>query len=596
MTLRIEDYALIGDCQTAALVGLNGSIDWLCWPRFDSEALFAALLGEKENGCWVISPVDEKYRVSRRYRGDTLILETRFETDSGTVTLIDFMSPRGKGSSVMRRVCCQRGCVRMRMQLILRFGYGASVPWVSRIDAQTLRAVAGPDMVVVRGDVEMKGEGLSTASEFELQQGQSASFSLTYQLSHLPPPEPPDVDSSLRDTEAFWREWIQQSTARDHWAGPVLRSLITLRALIYAPTGGIVAAPTTSLPEKLGGTRNWDYRFCWLRDATWTLLALMNGGFYHEAEAWRSWLVRAIAGSAAQMQIMYGLAGERRLTEWIVPWLSGYQGAAPVRVGNAAHAQLQLDVFGEVMDALYHARRGGLGDMEASWAVQRELLGHLEKIWREPDSGMWEMRGPPRHFTYSKVMAWVAFDRAVKSARQFHLEGPVEHWDMLRKLIHADVCEHGYDAKLDSYVQSYGSSQLDASLLLLPAVGFIRPNDPRFVGTVAAIERGLLKNGFVMRYDTAQAEDGLPPGEGAFLACSFWLVDAYMMLGRKDDAHELFDELLAVRNDVGLLAEEYDPVARRLTGNFPQAFSHVALVGSAFNLFHTDKPAEQRSG
>ena len=595
MALPIEDYALIGDCETAALVGRNGSIDWLCWPRFDSEACFAALLGEEENGCWRICPAESRYQVSRRYREGTLILETRFETATGAVVVIDFMPPRGKASDIIRRLHCERGRVQMSMKLSLRFGYGAVVPWVSRIDAQAIKAIAGPDMVVVHGDVPMHGKNLSTVSDFEMQEGESVSFSLTYQVSHLPPPEPPEVESSLRETEIFWRDWVQQCTARNAWAEPVLRSLITLRALIYAPTGGIVAAPTTSLPEKLGGTRNWDYRYCWLRDATWTLLALMNGGFFKEADAWRLWLVRAIAGSAIQMQIMYGLAGERRLTEWEVPWLSGYQGAAPVRIGNAAHAQLQLDVFGEVMDVLYQARRGGLGDMQSSWAMQRELLAHLEKVWREPDAGLWEIRGPAQHFTYSKVMAWVAFDRGVKCAQQFQLEGPVAHWAAQRKLIYDEVCGHGFDSGLNSFVQAYGSKQLDASLLLLPAVGFIQANDPRFIGTVAAIEQRLLKDGFLMRYDTAQTKDGLPPGEGAFLACSFWLVDAYAMLGRKAEACGLFDRLLALRNDVGLLAEEYDPAARRFTGNFPQAFSHVALVDSAHNLFHSDKPVEQRS-
>ena len=600
MAGRIEDYALIGDGETAALVARDGSIDWLCWPRFDSDALFAALLGDHSNGRWIIQPVGHPTRVTRAYRGDTLILETRFETSTGVALLVDFMPPRGKASDVIRIVRCERGHVRMCMKLVLRFGYGTVVPWVSRLDERTIKAVAGPDMVVVRGDAEMRGEALSTVSDFELRAGQSTSFSLTYQPSHLPPIEPPDVERSLQGTEAFWSEWIAQSTVRNHWAEPARRSLITLRALIYRPTGGIVAAPTTSLPEKMGGARNWDYRYCWLRDATLTLLALMNGGFFREAEEWRRWLVRAIAGSADQMQIMYGLAGERRLTEFEVPWLAGYERSAPVRVGNAAHAQLQLDVFGEVMDALYQARKGGLGetdpgDMAASWAMQCQLLGYLEKVWSEPDSGMWEVRGPPQHFTYSKVMAWVAFDRGVKSARQFGLEGPVERWVALRDRIHREVCERGYDPALGSFVQAYGSKQLDANLLLLSSVGFIEPGDPRFAGTVASIERRLLRDGFVLRYDTTETEDGLPPGEGAFLACSFWLVDAYVTLGRKEEAQALFERLLALRNDVGLLAEEYDPREKRLTGNFPQAFSHVALLDSAYNLFHAQKPAEQRS-
>lgn len=594
MPSSIEDYALIGDCETAALVSIAGSIDWLCWPRFDSDALFAALLGDENNGCWSLRP-EGRYSASREYRGDTLILDTRFETDSGCVLLTDFMPPRGKASDIIRIVRCEKGSVRMKMRLVLRFGYGALVPWVSRIDEHTIQAVAGPDMAIVHGDVEMKGEALSTISEFELQAGESVSFSLTYLPSHLPSPEPPDPGPSLRDTEVFWTEWIRHCAAKNHWGEPVRRSLITLRALIYAPTGGIVAAPTTSLPEQIGGTRNWDYRYCWLRDATWTLLALMNGGFFDEAKAWREWLVRAVAGSATQIQIMYGIAGERRLTEFEVPWLSGFESSRPVRIGNAAHAQLQLDVFGEVMDALYQARRGGLGGMEASWSLQCQLLNHLEGIWMEPDQGMWETRSPPQHFTYSKVMAWVAFDRGVKSAREFDLEGPVDHWEEICERIHRDVCSKAFDARQNTFVQSYGSQLLDANLLLLASVGFVEAKDPRFVGTVAAIERHLMHDGFVRRYDTGKTKDGLPAGEGAFLACSFWLVDAYLMLGRRGEAQELFDRLLTVRNDVGLLAEEYDPIARRQLGNFPQAFSHVALLASAYNLYHAEKPAQQRS-
>jgi GH15 family glucan-1,4-alpha-glucosidase len=596
MPLAIEDYALIGDCESAALVGRNGSIDWLCWPRFDSDAVFAALLGSEQNGRWLLAPRDaDRYRITRRYRPNTLILETRFESDAGTVVLIDFMTPRDKASDIIRVAQCERGCVAMRMELILRFGYGSVVPWVSRVDQHTIQAVAGPDMVLLRSDVEMHGEDLSTVSEFKLQQGESMSFSLTYQLSHLPLPSSPEVATSLQETEAFWREWIEPCLARGNCPEPVVRSLILLRSLIYAPTGGIVASPTTSLPEQLGGERNWDYRFCWLRDATLTLLALMNAGFYEEASAWRAWLVRAIAGSATQMQILYGVSGERRLTEWEVPWLPGYQGAKPVRIGNAAHAQLQLDVFGEVMDALYQARRGGVDGDGVSWALQCKLLSHLAQIWREPDSGLWEMRGPQQHFTYSKVMTWVAFDRGVKSIEQFGVEGPVEQWRALRQCIYDDVCQHGYDTELNSFVQAYGSRQLDASLLLLAPVGFVAASDSRYVGTVAAIERRLLKGGFVLRYDTATTMDGLPPGEGAFIACSFWLVDAYAVMGRMDDAKRLFERLCGLCNDVGLLAEEYDPSTGRLTGNFPQAFSHIALIGSAHNLFHQDKPVEQRS-
>jgi GH15 family glucan-1,4-alpha-glucosidase len=595
MPLDIGDYALIGDCETAALVGRDGSIDWLCWPRFDSDACFAALLGGPDNGRWRIAPRAATTTISRRYRGGTLILETRFETATGVITLIDFMLPRSDTSDLVRLVQCERGRVNVHMELVLRFGYGAVVPWVSRLDDRTLRAIAGPDMVVVHGDVEMHGEDLHTVADFRLRAGESVSFSLTYRASHLPPPEPTDARRGLEETERFWRDWVARTTEQGRWSEAVTRSLITLRALIYAPTGGIVAAPTTSLPECLGGTRNWDYRYCWLRDATMSLLSLMNAGFHEEAEAWRDWLVRAAAGSPWQLQIMYGLAGERRLAEWEVDWLPGYAGSKPVRIGNAAHAQLQLDVYGEVMDALYQSRRGGIVGNEAAWALQKSMLVHLERIWREPDAGIWEMRGPPRHFTHSKVMAWLAYDRAIAMNEEFGLEGPHEHWREVRAAIRADVCRHGYDARLGHFVQSYGSTQLDASLLLLAEVGFIDANDPRFVRTVEAIERRLMRDGLVLRYDTALSEDALPPGEGAFLACSFWLVDAYALLGRHEDAERLFTHLLSLRNDVGLLAEEYDPVRRCLLGNFPQAFSHVALVDSAHNLFRSRKPAEQRA-
>jgi len=593
LPLAIHDYALIGDCETAALVGRDGSIDWLCWPRFDSDACFAALLGNPNNGHWLICPEEQPRTVSRCYRADTLILETRFDTSTGTATVVDFMPPRSGASHLVRQVRCERGQVCMRMQLILRFGYGAIVPWVSRIDQRTLRAIAGPDMVVVHADVAMRGEDLRTVSRFELREGETAAFSLTYGPSHLPPPAPPDVVTAMSSTETFWRHWVGRCTGSR--TEPVTRSLITLRALIYAPTGGIVAAPTTSLPENEGGTRNWDYRFCWLRDATMTLLSLMNAGYYAEAEAWRDWLVRAAAGSPWQMQIMYGLAGERRLSEWEVNWLRGYHGSAPVRIGNAAYAQLQLDVYGEVMDALYQAHRGGVVGNEASWGLQKALLSHLEKVWREPDSGMWEIRGPPRHFTYSKVMAWLAFDRAIAMAREFNLAGPILRWQELRAEIYDQVCTHGFDPALGSFVQSYGSRELDASLLLLPVVGFIDGRDQRFMGTVAAIEQRLLRHGFLLRYDARSPTDGLPPGEGAFLACSFWLVDAYVLLGRLDEAHRLFDRLLGLRNDVGLLAEEFDPVNDRMLGNFPQAFSHVALINSTHNLFQALKPVQQRS-
>ena len=595
MPLDIGDYALIGDCETAALVGRDGSIDWLCWPRFDSDACFAALLGGPGNGRWRIAPRATARTITRRYREDTLILETRFETDAGVMTLVDFMTPRSDTSDVVRIVRCERGRVDVHMELVLRFGYGAIVPWVSRIDDRTLRAIAGPDMVVVHGDVEMHGADLHTVADFRLQAGESASFSLSYCASHLPPPEPKDAMAGLGETEHYWRDWVVRTTDHGPWSEAVTRSLITLRALIYAPTGGIVAAPTTSLPECLGGPRNWDYRYCWLRDATMSLLSLMNAGFHEEAEAWRDWLVRAAAGSPWQLQIMYGLAGERRLAEWEVEWLPGYAGSKPVRVGNAAHAQLQLDVYGEVMDALYQSRRGGIVGNEAAWALQKAMLTHLERIWREPDAGIWEMRGPPRHFTHSKVMAWLAYDRGIAMVEEFGLEGPHERWREVRAAIRADVCRHGCDARVGHFVQSYGSTHLDASLLLLAEVGFVDAADPRFVRTVEAIERRLMHDGLVLRYDTAIADDALPPGEGAFLACSFWLADAYAMLGRYDDAERLFTHLLSLRNDVGLLAEEYDPVGRCLLGNFPQAFSHVALVDSAHNLFRRRKPAVERA-
>jgi GH15 family glucan-1,4-alpha-glucosidase len=595
MPLRIEDYALIGDCETAALVGRDGSIDWLCWPRFDSGACFAALLGGPEHGRWLVAPRDPVAVTGRRYRPGTLVLETDFETAEGAVTLIDFMPLRGEASDIVRLVVGRRGRVAMRTELVMRFEYGSIVPWVTRAEDRSLRAVAGPDMLALWTTVPVHGEDMHTVGDFVVTEGARVPFTLARSPSHLPPPPPIDPEAALADTEAFWRAWSDRCEPAGEWSEAVRRSLVTLKALTYRPTGGIVAAATTSLPERLGGARNWDYRFCWVRDATLTLLALMNAGYYDEARAWRDWLLRAVAGSPAQMQIMYGIAGERRLTEREVPWLPGYEGSRPVRIGNAAHGQLQLDVYGEVMDALHQARRDGLAAGAADWTLQRALLKHLGAVWREPDEGIWEVRGPRQHFTYSKVMAWVAFDRAVRDAEAFALEGPVEDWRRLRDEIHEDVCRHGYDPGLDAFVQAYGSRRLDASLLLLPVVGFLPPEDPRVRGTVAAIERHLVADGLVRRYDTAATDDGLPPGEGAFLACSFWLVDAYVLQGRTAEARRLFERLLALRNDVGLLAEEYDPRAGRLVGNFPQAFSHLALVETAYNLTRTDKPAEQRA-
>jgi GH15 family glucan-1,4-alpha-glucosidase len=593
---RIEDYGLIGDCETAALLGKDGSIDWLCWPRFDSDACFAALLGDTRNGRWRIAPAQANPRITRRYRPNTLILETTFATAEGEAVLIDFMPLRGQGSHLVRLVVGKRGTVAMASELIIRFDYGASIPWVKQTDAGDLRAISGPDMLVLRTPVKLQGKDLTTVGDFTVAAGQCIPFVLTYVASHLPLPEPLDPQDALRQTQKFWEDWASAHESTGPYSDASCRSLITLKALTYAPTGGIVAAPTTSLPEQIGGPRNWDYRFCWLRDATLTLLAFMNGGYYDEARSWRDWLMRAAAGSPSQIQIMYGLAGEKRLAEWEVPWLSGYAGSKPVRIGNAASGQLQIDVFGEVLDALHQARVGGLQSLAEAWDFQRVLLSHLEEIWCLPDEGIWEVRGGPQHFTHSKVMAWVAFDRTIKSAEAFDLEGPVDHWRQLRAEIHAEVCEKGFDPTVGAFVQAYGSKHLDAGALLIPAVGFLPPEDARVQSTIAAIERRLVRNGFVLRYDTAATQDGLPPGEGAFLACSFWLADAYVLLGRDEDARKLFERLLSLRNDLGLLSEEYDPAAKRLLGNFPQAFSHIALVNTAHNLEREKKPCEQRSG
>ena len=602
MSSRIEDYALIGDCETAALVSKDGSIDWLCWPRFDSGACFAALLGDANNGRWRIAPAaaGADARLKRHYRHNTLILETEFTTADGTgaVALIDFMPLRGgrAWSQLVRLVVGKRGTVPMRMELIVRFGYGGWVPWVTRSETGELLAIAGPDMLVLRTPVELRGEGLTTVGDFAVSAGQRVPFALTYVPSHLPLPEPVDANEALRSTEEFWQSWASSCRSPEQHAEIVTRSLITLKALTYAPTGGIVAAPTTSLPEQLGGPRNWDYRFCWLRDATLTLLALMNTGYYDEARAFRGWLLRAAAGSPADIQIMYGVAGERWLAEREVPWLGGYENSKPVRIGNAAADQLQLDVFGEVMDAAHHAHLGGLQHLAAAWAFQRALLAHLETVWRSPDEGIWEVRGGRQHFTYSKVMAWVAFDRGIKAVEGFGLDGPVDRWRRIRAEIHEEVCRRAFNTDLRSFAQAYDSDLLDASALLIPQVGFLRPDDRRVHGTVEAIERKLLRDGFVLRYDTAATADGLSPGEGAFLPCSFWLADAYVLIGRAADAQAMFDRLLGLCNDVGLLAEEYDTVAHRLVGNFPQAFSHIALVNTAHNIVHATKPCEQRSG
>jgi GH15 family glucan-1,4-alpha-glucosidase len=593
MPLRIEDYALIGDCQTAALVGRDGSMDWLCFPRFDSGACFAALLGTPEHGRWLLAPGAEVRAVRRRYRPGTLVLETEYEVEGGAVTVVDCMPPRTHVPDVLRVVVGTRGRVPMRMQLVIRLDYGSIVPWVRRMDGG-IRAIAGPDTILLRTPVPLHGENLTTVAEFSVAEGQRIPFELTWHPSHEPMPAALDAEAAMSHTEAWWTEWSSRCTYRGPWRDAVVRSLVTLKAMTYAPTGGIVAAATTSLPEQLGGVRNWDYRFCWIRDATFTLYALMMGGYVEEARAWREWLLRAVAGAPPQIQIMYGLAGERRLTELELPWLPGYEGAGPVRIGNAAYGQRQLDIFGEVMDALHVARREGLPPDENAWRVQRELLRYLGTIWAEPDEGIWEVRGPRRHFTHSKMMAWVALDRAVKGIEQLGLDGPAAPWRELRDTIHAQVCRLGFDPGRNTFVQYYGGRELDASLLMMPLVGFLPPSDPRVRGTVEAIERELLRDGFVLRYPTTPEVDGLPPGEGAFLACTFWLADNYALLGRRADARQCFERLLALRNDVGLLSEQYDPEAKRLTGNFPQAFSHVSLINTACNLGAAPGPADVR--
>jgi GH15 family glucan-1,4-alpha-glucosidase len=594
MSTRIEDYALIGDCRSAALVSRDGSIDWLCWPRFDSEACFAALLGTRDHGRWLVAPRDQA-RATRHYRPNTLILETCFETSEGAAVVVDFMPFHGEHSEIVRLVHGTRGKLRMHTELILRFGYGACVPWVTRLESGVLRAIAGPDMVLLRTPVHLKGKNLTTVGEFTVSRGETIPLVMTYAHSHRAVPAAHDATTALDETEKFWKEWTAKCRPAGEWSDAVRRSVITLKALTYAPTGGIVAAPTTSLPELIGGQRNWDYRFCWLRDATLTLLGAMHAGYYEEAEAWREWLLRAVAGSPEQLQIMYGIAGERRLTEWIADWLPGYEGSAPVRIGNAAHTQLQLDMFGEIMDVHHQARRGGLTTNDSGWDAQIKFLEHLERIWRKPDHGIWEMRGPPQHFVYSKAMAWVAFDRTIKSAENFGLEGPCDRWRKLRDEICADVLAHGYNKKLGTFVQAYGSEQLDASLLLLPCVGFLPTSDPRVTETIAAIEQRLMHDGLVLRYSTEDVEDALPPGEGAFLACSFWLVDVYILQERFEEAENLFRRLVGLSNELGLLSEEYDPRSKRLVGNFPQAFSHVALVNSAYNLTRARKPVHQRA-
>ena len=595
--MRIEDYALIGDTHTAALVGRDGSIDWLCLPRFDSGACFASLLGDQRHGRWLLSPTAEVGQTRRHYRPATLILETEFETDEGAVRLVDFMPPRENSPCVVRVVEGLRGQVRMRMELVIRFDYGSIVPWVRNLKG-VLYAVGGPDSLYLHTPVETRGEQFTTVADFSVSAGQRVPFVLIWHPSHEPAPQPVDPERVLEETAAWWRDWSSHCTYKGEWHDQVLRSLITLKALTYAPTGGIVAAPTTSLPEALGGVRNWDYRHCWLRDATFTLYSLMAAGYRDEASAWRDWLLRAAAGDPMQLQIMYGPAGERRLTEIQLAHLPGYEGSAPVRIGNAAVHQFQLDVYGEVIDTLYQARRVGIEADDSSWALQQHLLECLESRWQHPDEGIWEVRGPRRHFTHSKVMAWVAADRVVKGIETFGLQGDVDRWRRLRDRIHAEVCEKGYAPDRRAFTQYYGSKELDASLLMIPLVGFLPADDGRVRATVEAIERELCHNGFVLRYQTDEAGrvDGLPPGEGVFLPCTFWLADNYWLLGRHQEARRLFERLLALCNDVGLLSEEYDPQTKRLLGNFPQAFSHVSLINTARNLSTPAGPAVHRQG
>jgi GH15 family glucan-1,4-alpha-glucosidase len=595
---RIEDYALLGDLQTAALVGRSGSVDWLCFPRFDSSSCFSALLGGSEHGRWLIAPLDGGPATERRYRDHTLILESEWQTNAGRVRVIDFMPPRDESPDIIRIVEGLEGTVTMRTELVIRLDYGSLVPWITRWDVRTLVAVGGPDGLLLRSPIQLEPEGWMHTAEFNVRAGDRIPFVLTWFPSHEEKPRPVDAEQELVDTESYWRTWMKDCKYEGDYGDAVYRSVITLKALTYQPTGGIVAAPTTSLPERIGGERNWDYRYCWLRDATFSLYALLNAGFVAEARAWRDWLLRSVAGDPANVQILYGIGGQRRVPEQVLPWLPGYAGSLPVRIGNAAHEQFQLDVYGEVMDVLHQARVHGLDPDDHAWSLQRTLLDFLEGAWDRPDEGIWEVRGPRRHFTHSKVLAWVAFDRAVQAFERWQLPGTVERWRRLRQDIHEEVCREGFNAELNSFTQSYGSTDLDASTLLIPILGFLPPHDPRVIGTIEAIQRDLMRDGFVERYRTSEVNpvDGLTGGEGVFLPCSFWLVDALVMIGRVDQARELFERLLSVQSDIGLLAEEYDPAGGRMLGNFPQAFTHVGLVNSAYNLSQHKGPAEQRPG
>ena len=591
MPLKIEDYAMIGDGLTAALVGSDGSVDWICLPFFDSGACFASLLGDAENGRWRVAPSSPVQSVRRRYRGDTLILETEFQTAEGTIRLIDFMSPREVAPNLIRIVEGVEGSVPVHLDLTLRFDYGSIIPWVQQVEGG-VEAIAGPDKVRLLANVPLRGQNMSTVADFTVGPGDRVFFALTYSTSFGTEPERADVFELLDETERWWNQWVASCNYQGEWRTQVVRSLLTLKGLTFLPTGGIVAAPTTSLPEKIGGVRNWDYRICWVRDASFTLFALANAGFLDEARHWRGWLQRAVAGTPDTLQIMYTLDGRRRLQEWEVPWLKGFENSQPVRVGNQAFEQFQLDVFGELSVTMYECRKAGLERSESGWSVGKALASSLERLWHEPDEGIWEVRGPRRHFVHSKVMAWVAFDRMIRSVEEHGLDGPVERWRELRDQIHREVCERGYNPDLRAFVQSYGSNDLDASLLLIPLVGFLPASDPRVVSTVEAIEKELMPDGFVRRYTSRSDVDGLPEGEGVFLPCSFWLVDVLFLLGREHDARHLFERLLALANDVGLLSEEYDTTERRLLGNFPQAFSHVALINSAFNLSRHHGPTD----
>jgi GH15 family glucan-1,4-alpha-glucosidase len=595
--MKIEDYAFLSDTQTGALVSRDGSVDWLCFPRFDSGACFAALLGDRKNGRWKFTPDGEIKATRRRYRGDTLILETEIETADGAVRLIDFMPPRGKNPDIVRIIEGLRGNVRMKMDLIIRFDYGHIIPWV-RKEHGGLEAIAGPDALILRTPIETRGEDLTTVAEFTVAQRDRVPFVLTWFASHNEPPRAIHPDHALQQTEDYWTSWSKRCLDQGPWRDAVTRSLITLKGLTYAPTGGIVAAATTSLPEEIGGVRNWDYRYCWLRDATFTLYAFMNAGYLDEARAWREWLLRAIAGSAAQMQIMYGVHGERRLNEYEIGWLPGYENSGPVRVGNAASNQFQLDVYGEVMAVMYVAHRAGITTSEPDWRMQVGLMDFLESKWEEPDEGIWEVRGGLQQFTHSKIMAWLAFDRAVKLVEHCDCAAPehVDRWRKIRDQIHRQVCDLGYNAKKKAFTQIYGSEQLDASLLMMPLAGFLPPSDERVISTVEAIQRELMQDGLIHRYRTEKENvDGLPGSEGVFLPCSFWLVDCLHLIGRTGEAREMFERLLNLRNDLGLLSEEYDPRAKRQLGNFPQAFSHVALVNTARRLSPNAEPPPHRN-